>query len=219
MLGKIFVLLCLSSAWAEDLCSKAAPPEAYYVRLSIKTALGDKAYVWNDNEMFLFQATLAFAMRSQFSGQEYNVSNIVVCDKTPRVSFWFVVTSLEDPSRLVSRGSVEQAVRKSRNRINSAFLLTDNTLEFIGITPTLAAPVAPNTPPWLIVFGVVMGAVFAGILVLLVLPLIQKKRKKNQPMDDEDSDEETQVKTVENGPERSGVYNTSFSDDDRFTQM
>lgn len=38
-------------------------------------------------------------------------------------------------------------------------------------------------------------------------------------MEDEDSDEETQVKTAENGPERSGVYNMSFSDDDKFTQM
>ncbi len=28
-------------------------------------------YVWNENEMFLFRATLAFAMRSHFSSEEY----------------------------------------------------------------------------------------------------------------------------------------------------
>ncbi|XP_044054605.1 collectrin isoform X2 [Siniperca chuatsi] len=179
MFEKILFLLCLSSALAEQLCTPDSS-DGYKVRLSIKSALGDQAYVWNENEMYLFRATLAFAMRSHFSGQEFE---------------------------------------KSRNRINSAFLLTDKTLEFIGIAPTLAAPASPGTPPWLIVFGVVMGAVGAGIIVLLVSSLVQNKRKKNEKSDDEDNEEETRVKTVENGTASEGVYNMSFSDDERFTQM
>ncbi|TDH08103.1 hypothetical protein EPR50_G00094270 [Perca flavescens] len=218
MLEKILVLLCLPSALAQQLCTPGAS-DGYKVRLSIITALGDQAYVWNENEMFLFRATLAFAMRTHFNGQTYNVSNIVVCDETPRVSFWFVVTSPLDTSQLVSREDVEEAVRKSRNRINSAFLLTDKTLEFIGIAPTLAAPVYPDPPPWLIVFGVIMGAVGAGIIILLVTSVLQKKRKKNEKSEDEDDEEDTRVKTVENGTASDGVYNMSFSDDERFTKM
>ncbi|XP_041791934.1 collectrin isoform X1 [Chelmon rostratus] len=217
MLEKSLFLLCLSSALAKELCSEDAA-DAYKVRLSIKTALGDQAYVWNESEMFLFRATLAFAMRNHFNSEDFHVSSIIVCDRTDRVSFWFVVTSPNDTSTLVDKNNVEEAIRKSRNRINSAFLLTDKTLEFIGIVPTLAAPFQPATPPWLIVFGVVMGAVGAGIVALLVSSVVQKRRKKNEKMDDED-DEETRVKTVENGTASEGVHNMSFSDDERFTQM
>ncbi|XP_042273270.1 collectrin [Thunnus maccoyii] len=214
MLEKVLFLLCLSSALAEQLCRPDAS-DGYKVRLSIKSALGDEAYVWNENEMFLFRATLAFAMRNQLNGLEFQVSNIIVCDETPRVSFWFVVTLPHNTSRLVDKEDVEQAVRQSRNRINNAFLLTDKTLEFIGIPPTMAAPVNPDTPPWLIVFGVVMGAVVAGIVVLLVSSLVRNKRKKNEKTEDEE-------KTMENGVAHenlAGVYNMSFSDEEGLTQM
>ncbi|XP_023284516.1 collectrin [Seriola lalandi dorsalis] len=217
MLEKIIFLLCLLPALAEQLCAPDAS-DGYQVRLSIRTALGDQAYVWNENEMFLFRATLAFAMRNHISGEEFGVSNIIVCDETPRVSFWFVVTLPLNSSRLVEKEVVEEAVRKSRGRINSAFLLTDKTLEFLGIPPTLAAPVNPDTPPWLIVFGVVMGLVGAGIIILLVSSLV-KKRKGEKQTGGDDIEEETRVKPVENGGTNEGVYNMSFSDDERLTQM
>ncbi|KAM4798793.1 uncharacterized protein LOC144250718 [Urocitellus parryii] len=36
---------------------------AFKVRLSIRRALGDKAYVWDTNEEYLFRAMVAFSMR------------------------------------------------------------------------------------------------------------------------------------------------------------
>ncbi|XP_054645420.1 collectrin [Dunckerocampus dactyliophorus] len=228
MLGKLLFLLFLAHSSAEQLCTPGAS-NGYKVRLSIRTALGDEAYAWNNNEMFLFQATLAFAMRNHFDGQNFQVSNIIVCDETPRVSFWFVVTSPTNTSRLVDKDEVELAVRNSRNRINSAFLLTDRTLEFLGIASTLAAPLQPDTPPWLIAFGVVMGAVGAAFVILLASSIVQKKRKKKNTKEEdtedmEDSDGETQaaVKRLENGNSRQevgGISNVSFLDDERVTQM
>lgn len=216
MLGKILFLLCLSPALANNLCAPYSP-NGFQVRLSIKTALGDQAYEWNENEMFFFRATLAFAMRNQLSDEEFDVSNILVCNETPRVSFWFVVTRPSNIATLVEKRYIDAAIRQSRNRINSAFLLTDKTLEFLGIVPTMSSPVNPATAPWLIVFGVVMGIVGAGIIILLGFSVHQKRSKKKNPFAGED-DEETRVKT-ENGIAHGGVYNQSFSDEDRFTQM
>ncbi|XP_023656603.1 collectrin [Paramormyrops kingsleyae] len=188
MLTDLFLTLCISTALtavqAENRCSVDAK-NGYKVRLSIKTALGNKAYPWDDSEMFLFRATLAFAMRVYTKSDQYNVSSVHVCDETPRVSFWFVVSN---DTELVSAEDVEKAVRISRNRINSAFMLTDQTLEFVNIPPTLVAPVQPGTPPWLIVFGVVISAVCAGVVMLLLSSFVQKRRKKGI-LEDENEEE------------------------------
>ncbi|KAK7878383.1 hypothetical protein WMY93_031013 [Mugilogobius chulae] len=214
MLERVLVLVLASAALAQDLCRPDAP-EAYKVRLSIKTALGDEAYTWNDSELFLFRATLAFVMRNVLPDQQFEVSNILVCNQTPRVSFWFVVTSVNNPNSLIEKQYVESAIRKYRYRINSAFLLTDQTLEFLGIPPTLAAPVVPGTPPWLIAFGVVMGIVGAGIVYFLVSAVVQRKRKKNEKTLGEDDE----ARTVSENGNVDGIYNRSFSDEEKVTEM
>lgn len=64
----------------------------------------------------------------------------------------------------------------SRDRINDAFRLDDNSLEFLGIQPTLGPPYQPPVTIWLIVFGVVMGLVVIGI-ILLIFSGIRNRRK------------------------------------------
>lgn len=66
--------------------------------------------------------------------------------------------------------------RISRSRINDAFRLDDNSLEFLGIQPTLQPPYQPPVTIWLIVFGVVMGVVVVGIVVLIFTGIRDRKK-------------------------------------------
>ncbi|XP_053500372.1 collectrin [Ictalurus furcatus] len=217
----IVCVLCVAPALGSSICKSESQNNGYLVRLSIKTALGDNAYDWNDSEMFFFRASVAFAMMSYTNNENYTVSNVLVCNETKRVSFWFVVSSPSDSSQLIPKHVVENAIRNSRNRINNAFLLTDQTLEFVGINPTLAAPVQYDTPPWLIVFGVVMGIVCAGIIAMLFSSFIQKTRAKRKHSEEE---EETGERVTGNGitceilKDKDGFDNRGFTDD-RFTQL
>ncbi|NXD78841.1 TMM27 protein, partial [Halcyon senegalensis] len=133
-------------------------------------------YAWDANEEYLFKAMVAFAMRRYSSKSRTQISNVLLCNVTDRVSFWFVVTDSSKNVTTVPGSEVEAAIRMNRNRINSAFLLSDKTLQFLKITSTLSPPVEPSTPVWLIVFGVVLCLIVAGIVFLVVAGIQQRKK-------------------------------------------
>ncbi|NP_001269290.1 angiotensin-converting enzyme 2 precursor [Chinchilla lanigera] len=158
--------------------------ESIKVRISLKSALGDKAYEWNANEMYLFRSSVAYAMREYFLKVKnqtvpFREEDVWVSDETPRISFTFFVTAPNNISDIIPKSEVEDAIRLSRSRINDVFRLDDNSLEFLGIYPTLSPPYEPPVTIWLIVFGVVMGLVVLGI-VILVITGIRDRRKKSQ---------------------------------------
>ncbi|XP_037369021.1 angiotensin-converting enzyme 2 [Talpa occidentalis] len=155
------------------------------VRISLKSALGDSAYDWNDNEVFLFQSSVAYAMREYFLKEKkeemlFGTSNVCIFNRTARVSFVFTVTSPSNPSQVILKSDVEEAIRLSRGRINDAFRLDDNSLEFVGIYPTLAPPYKPPVNIWLIAFGVVMAVVVVGIGVLIYTGIRERKKRSEE---------------------------------------
>uniref|UniRef100_A0A8C0F0I2 Collectrin-like domain-containing protein n=1 Tax=Bubo bubo TaxID=30461 RepID=A0A8C0F0I2_BUBBB len=154
------------------------------------------------------------------------ISNVLLCNVTDRVSFWFVVTDSSKNVTTIPGSEVEAAIRLNRNRINSAFLLSDKTLQFLKITSTLSPPVEPSTPVWLIVFGVVLCLIVAGI-VFLVVAGIQQRKKNKESTERENLEEKGEVTvTVENGIPcealdlKAGHINGVFAaDDERFTSL
>lgn len=67
-------------------------------------------------------------------------------------------------------------LRLSRDRINDAFRLTDQTLEFIGIVPTLSPPFEQPVPVWLVVFGVFMGLIVLAGIYLIISGIRERKK-------------------------------------------
>ncbi|XP_077002464.1 angiotensin-converting enzyme 2 isoform X2 [Tamandua tetradactyla] len=186
------------------------------VRISLKSALGDKAYKWNDNEMYLFRSSIAYAMRKYFSEDKvqtipFGEQDVHVFNLKPRISFSFLVSAPNNQSDIIPRAEVEKAISMSRDRINEAFRLDDSSLEFEGIHPTLEPPYQPPVVIWLIVFGVIMGAVVVGI-VLLIFTGIRERRKKNQASGEENPYASVDFDKGENNPgsQNSNDVQTSF---------
>ncbi|CAL1604593.1 unnamed protein product [Knipowitschia caucasica] len=179
------------------------------VRISLKAALGDNAYQWNDNELFLFKANIAYALKQYYQLQK-NITikitsqDVDTFDETPRISFYIAVKNPAAANQYFPREEVEEAIRMSRGRINDAFQLSDSTLEFVGVPPTLAPPVEQPVEVWLVVFGVVMGiVVIAGIF--LVVSGIRERRKKSKDA------------VVENPYTSNGISNKGFDSENEQT--
>ncbi|KFW94280.1 Angiotensin-converting enzyme 2 [Phalacrocorax carbo] len=154
---------------------------AIKVRISLKSALGSQAYGWDESELFLFKSSVAYAMRKYFAevkqqDVKFQITDIHVGRQTQRISFYLTVSMPGNISDVVPKADVENAIRMSRGRINEAFRLDDNTLEFVGILPTLATPYEPPVTIWLIIFGVVISLVVIGVIVLIITG--QRDRKK-----------------------------------------
>ncbi|XP_055421419.1 collectrin-like [Bubalus kerabau] len=116
--------------------------------------------------------TRKILMRKQ---KRLQISHVLLCNVTQRVSFWFVVT---DPSRNHTLPAVEvqSAIRMNRNRINNAFFLNDQTLEFLRIPSTLAPPTDPSVPIWIIIFGVIFCIVLVATMLLIFSGIRQHRR-------------------------------------------
>nr|XP_029509180.1 angiotensin-converting enzyme 2-like [Oncorhynchus nerka] len=137
--------------------------------------------MWNANEMYLFKANMAYAMRQYYlevnkTAALFTTENIHTYKETARISFYFVVTDPANSAVVIPKAEVEAAIRMSRGRINDAFKLDDKTLEFEGLLATLAPPVEQPVTVWLVVFGVVMGLVVCMGCYLIISGFRDRKK-------------------------------------------
>ncbi|XP_056415226.1 angiotensin-converting enzyme 2 isoform X2 [Hyla sarda] len=168
---------------------------SFKVRISLKAALGDNAYTWDKSELQLFRSTIAYAISKFFEYEkneaiQFSDEDVHIFNETERISFYFYVTMPQEVGKIVPKSDVEKAVRYSKGRIDSAFLLNDDTLEFLGIPPTLTAPAEQTVTVWLVVFGIVAGLLVIAFVALLVLGQRDKKRKRK-------ADREKQMQSAE----------------------
>ncbi|KAM5289540.1 collectrin [Glossophaga mutica] len=221
----LWLLFFLVTAIHAELCQPDAK-NAFKVRLSIKTALGDKAYAWDANEEYLFKAMIVFSMRKVSNRGTIDISHVLVCNVTQRVSFWFVVT---DPSKnhTLPADEIQLAIRMNRNRINNAFSLNDQTLEFLKIPSTLAPPTDPSVPVWIIVFGVIFCIVIVAITLLVLSGIWQRRRKNKGPSEVDDAEDKCEnTIAIENGISSDSldmkgwhINDTFMTEDERLTPL
>ncbi|KAM8975167.1 angiotensin-converting enzyme 2 [Pelodytes ibericus] len=188
------------------------------VRISLYSGLGDDAYTWDDSETNLFKASIAFAMSKYYSVVEkkdldFQPGHVQISNVTPRVSLLFYVlmpnvTGMQP----IPKSIVEDAVRMSKGRLNSIFLLDDNSFEFVGIPSTLLAPAEQSVEVWLIVFGVVAGILVIALVVLIVLG--QRDRKKRRKALENKDIAQMHLAAYQNADDRLSISSSSSSSSD-----
>ncbi|XP_037368573.1 collectrin isoform X1 [Talpa occidentalis] len=221
----LWLLFFVVTAIHAELCQPDAE-NAFKVRLSIRTALGENAYAWDTNEEYLFKAMVAFSMRKVPNRENTDISQVLLCNATQRVSFWFVVTD-HTKSHTLPAAEVQSAIRMNRNRINNAFLLNDQTLEFLKIPSTLAPPTDPSVPVWIIAFGVIFCIVIIAIMLLILSGIRQRRRQSKGPSETDDTEDKCEnTVTIENGIPcdpldlKGGHLNDAFiTEDERLTPL
>ncbi|XP_067882277.1 angiotensin-converting enzyme 2 [Heterodontus francisci] len=167
--------------------------DAIKVRISLKTALGENAYIWDASEKYFFQSAVAFSMRKhweEYKAQliDFVAENVYIFKETERISFYFLVVNPTNISDIIPKAEVEQAIRKNKARFNNAFLLTDDTLEFVGIQATFAPRTEPPVTVWLIVFGIVISLVCIGLIILIISGVRARKRQARTKGAERDND-------------------------------
>ncbi|KAJ0056552.1 hypothetical protein NL108_010381, partial [Boleophthalmus pectinirostris] len=85
------------------------------VRISLKAAMGDNAYPWNDNELFLFKSNIAYALRQYYQLKKNTTvmltsDNVIVYDQTPRISFYVVVKNPAGMNQFFPKEDIEEAI-------------------------------------------------------------------------------------------------------------
>nr|XP_025842514.1 collectrin [Vulpes vulpes] len=172
------------------------------------------------------QKLLWFRKRPSLGEAGMLISHVLLCNVTQRVSFWFVVT---DPSKnhTLPAVEIESAIRMNRNRINNAFFLNDQTLEFLKIPTTLAPPTDPPVPIWIIIFGVIFCIVIVAVVLLILSGIRQRRRKSKEPSEADDTEDKCEnTITIENGipcdplDTKGGHINDAFmTEDERLTPL
>uniref|UniRef100_A0A8C4Q1Y8 Angiotensin-converting enzyme n=1 Tax=Eptatretus burgeri TaxID=7764 RepID=A0A8C4Q1Y8_EPTBU len=200
------------------------------VRISLQAELGDDAYTWDENEKYLFKCMIAFAMQiycnnTQEKMPTFDASNVYLLNETPRISFYLMVNDPRNTTKLFSRADLLNAISGVRGRLNSAFLLSDSTLEFEGLHSKLVSPTLPSYPVWLVVFGVIMTIILVGLVALIVQGhLSRRKEKLKDVMEDEVNpyeevemgkcrDHEAAAEAGETTQDTNGIQNTAYSHD------
>ncbi|XP_062907356.1 angiotensin-converting enzyme 2 isoform X1 [Mobula hypostoma] len=197
--------------------------DSFKVRISLKAALGENAYTWDSSEKYFFQSTVAFSMRKYWQESKDQPSNFVaenvhIFNETKRISFYFFVVNPNN-TEIIPKADVEEAIRMNRNRFNNAFLLNDDTLEFVGIPPTFAPVSEAPVTIWLIVFGVIISLVCIGLIILIVSGYRAKKRKAKAQNTEEDGGELHKNKDEDINME-GGIKNEAFHPDEPvYTEM
>nr|XP_002129052.1 collectrin [Ciona intestinalis] len=150
-------------------------------------------------ERYLFTGVMAYSFRkycSVFNPMDtrctdaYNntidTADVNISHVTDRFAMCVKVTLPSGVS--ASPKFIEDVVRTTQPRFNGALVLTDTTLLFQGIPPTLKPQVIPDFPTWLIPFIVFVCLVVLAAIAILSYSAYQAKHKK---LDEKNGDNES----------------------------